>query len=179
MELKQIAKNLKNGQLALLPTDTVYGIIGQYENIVSEAKIFKIKQRSKKKKLPIAVNSIEMAQQYFMINKQALKLMKKYWPGALTIISGDYALRWSDSEVLNQLIDLAGPLYLTSANISGQEPITNIKDAKKIFTNKITDYINLKMKHGINTNSTIINSNDLTIVRQGKLVIDLKKLKEN
>ncbi len=179
MELKQIAQNLKNGEIALLPTDTVYGIIGQYENPLSEQKIFKLKQRSSKKKLPVAVNSIEMAQQYFVINKYALKLMKKYWPGPLTIISGDYALRWSNCQVLNQLIDLAGPLYLTSANISGQEPIKNIKEAKKIFTDKISNYINFETKKLTNNHSTIIDSNNLKIIRQGNFVIDLAEIKEN
>ncbi len=176
MDLIKIAKNLKNGNIALIPTDTVFGLIGQYENNLAETNLYQMKKRSKSKKFPIAVNSIEMAQQYFIVNGLALKLMKKYWPGPLTIVTGAYALRWSDNLDLNQLINLIGPLYLTSANISGETPITNIKTAKLIFKDQVSDYIHPNNLTFNNINSTIVDANNSLILREGALKIDLKNI---
>ncbi len=168
-KFKKICQNLENQKLIILPTDTVFGVIGKYDDKLVNQKIYDLKKRDHSKKLPVAVNSIAMAQKFFKVNDNALKLMKRYWPGELTIICGDTALRWVKNNLLNKIIARVGPLYLTSANLSGKPPFINKAEAKKTFRDKVACYVGGTINNGIS--STIINSYDLKIIRQGNLVI--------
>lgn len=151
-------------ELFIAPTDTILGI-GAKVSKKNRKAIYKLKQRPKKKKLVIMISSIKEARMFKGWSSEIETVAKKHWPGALTIVlNRKISLRIPNHKELLDLIKEIGPIYMTSANISGQEPVKSLEEAKKVFPNiKIYDF---KIYNG--THSTIIDK-DLTIIREGKI----------
>lgn len=124
--------NLEKNELFLTTTDTVIGLGGVVNNIVKK-KIYQIKQRDHKKQLIIVVANIDQLKKIETINQNHLEYINKYWPGDTTLIINGQGYRMPNHPGLLELIEKEGPFYLTSANISNCETITDINEAKKIF----------------------------------------------
>ncbi|MCR8613039.1 MAG: Sua5/YciO/YrdC/YwlC family protein [Mycoplasma sp.] len=153
--------------LFISPTDTVIGIGGPVSEETKD-QIYKIKKRPKNKKLVIMVSSLEEAKKYEGWNSTATKLANEFWPGALTIaLTDELSLRMPDHEELLELIKKIGPIYMTSANISGQNVVSSLEEAKTVFPNiKIYEF---KIKKE-SLPSTIVDTK-LNIIRQGSIKI--------
>lgn len=127
-------RGLKQDQVLAIPTDTVYGLCGYYRSHLAFEKIKKMKNRPDFKSLPIMVADLEQLMEVAIVNGKALKLIKKYMPGPLTIIlkrnpsmpawitneKDTIAIRLADRQ-LYPIIKASGPVFLTSANISGEK----------------------------------------------------------
>jgi len=144
-EIRTAAIILKTGGMVAFPTDTVYGLGVDPFNEEAVSRIYKAKNRDEKNGLPILVNEPEqvliLAES---IPPTALKLMKKFWPGALTIVllknskvpnivsggQNTIAVRMPDNEVaLNLIKEFGGPIVGTSANRSGFPEAVSPEDA--------------------------------------------------
>src|SRR5437868_7431603 len=86
-EISECLSMIKNGGVAIFPTDTLYGIgCDPYSDSAVE-RIFKIKGRDEKKPLPVLSYSVQDAQKIVSLGRAGRALAEKYWPGALTIVS--------------------------------------------------------------------------------------------
>ncbi|MDA8618421.1 L-threonylcarbamoyladenylate synthase [Candidatus Pelagibacter bacterium] len=84
--LSKTIKYLNNGNIAGLPTETVYGLGGNAYSKRSIEKIFKLKGRPKSNPLIIHYFNLSKALKDVEINKNFLKLYKKFCPGPITFI---------------------------------------------------------------------------------------------
>lgn len=150
---------LKNQKAAIVPTDTTFGIVS-----LDSETIYRIKKRSHKKKLVIFIPDIDYIPNLSLHEKHVLK---KYWPGQLTIIKDKIGYRIPDQHMLIKLLERTGPLFSSSANVSGNKPITNYDDAKKEFKNNWWDLIFVNGKINSNVPSTIIDLDRKKILREG------------
>ena len=80
------AKLIKNGGVVIFPTDTVYGMGCNPYNANAVKKIYKIKSREKTKSLPVLAYSLDIVKEIARVDTFTEKIMKKYWPGPLTLI---------------------------------------------------------------------------------------------
>lgn len=112
-------------------TDTVCGLGGPINDNTLKT-IFELKQRPLNKKIMILVGSIEQAKQFKEWNNEATEWAKQYWPGAFSIIVNNQGFRMPKCSQLCQFLINNGPMYVTSANISGYLPI-ELSEAEKIF----------------------------------------------
>ena len=127
-------------ELFIATTDTITGI-GAPISEKNKKAIYTIKNRPYEKPLIIMVSSIKMAEKLKGWNTKATKLAKKVWPGATTIVvNTSLAVRMPDNKGLLKLINSLGPIYMTSANSSGQKQLS-FKEAK-VFFKEITTYYN-------------------------------------
>lgn len=135
--LNKVVKALIEDKVIAFPTDTVYGLGADIFDEKAVTKIFQIKGRPLKKGLIAMIGSLEqlnfVAQQP---SRSALALVKRFWPGALTLImksssslptvvqvNGTIGVRWPNHLLAQKIIQKASfPLATTSANISGQPP---------------------------------------------------------
>ena len=166
--LKKAMKVIRQGGVIVCPTDTVYGLIADAKNKKAVKKIFKIKKRKEEKPIPIFVRDLKMAKSLVVINKFQEKLLKKVWPGKITVIlkakrlakkifsqsiissENKIGLRIPNYKFLNILLEkLNFPLTGTSANISGKPPSTKIKEVLNQFKNEGYDI------HRINSHGPI------------------------
>ena len=80
------------------------------------------------------------------------------------------AIRYPKDRFMNKLVSKLGkPILLTSANISGQEPIKDINEAVNIFKDKIKVYVKGKVKLGKPSSIVEIKDNKVNVLREGPL----------
>lgn len=78
---------IKQGGIAIFPTDTAFGMGCRIDDATAVRRLFAIKQRLETQAMPILIDSIAMGEAYMQsIPEDARDLMQTYWPGALTII---------------------------------------------------------------------------------------------
>ena len=174
---------IKNEEVVGIPTETVYGIGVDPLSQAAVDKIFNLKERDENKPLSILVHSFHDLIKLKIISKVP-EIVELYWPGPLTIIveselnfadgvgtknPNSIGVRVPDNELALELLKKTGPLAVTSANISGQEDITNEKDAEAVFGNKIGHYLQGSALHG--SGSTIVDFRDeeFKVIREGPL----------
>lgn len=147
---------IKNGEVVIFPTDTVYGFLADASNRKAVDKIYKIKKRPRSKPLAVFVRDLKMAKQLAEISKEQEKILKKYWftrrslgeggPGAYTFVlkskiknplitkNKTIALRIPKYKFLQNLLKkINKPLAQTSVNISGKPTLQKSEDIIKEF----------------------------------------------
>ena len=177
---------IKKGGIAIFPTDTVYGIGCNPYNINAVKKIYEIKSREKIKSLPVLAYSLDIVKEITCIDSFTEKIIKKYWPGPLTLIlkltdkklkkslklDKKIAVRIPDSKCTLKLLEKCGLLVGTSANISGNSSYTNPNECIKNIKN-----YDIFLNGGTITSkgeSTIIEieNEEIKIIREGELKIE-------
>ncbi|MDE6082463.1 MAG: Sua5/YciO/YrdC/YwlC family protein, partial [Malacoplasma sp.] len=161
-EIDAVAFEIKNLKAAIVSTDTVAGIISLNKNL-----IYKIKKRSFTKKI---IKFISNVNQIPEANEIVKKIAKNFWPGKLTIVFNKESYRIPNDNFLIKLIERTGPLYSSSANISGLEPINNELEAFKYFQKNKNDIIFIEGNYYLNNSpSTVFDIDNNMIVRQGDI----------
>ncbi|MGY5139961.1 MAG: L-threonylcarbamoyladenylate synthase [Candidatus Nitrosopumilus sp. Bin_571-38] len=181
--IEKASQIINQGGVVIFPTDTVYGIGCDPYNKASIEKIYKIKSRHITKSVPVLTYSIETAEKIAQFDQLAKKIVKKFWPGPLTIIlkvtdekikkslnlENKIAIRVPDHKCTLELLKKCNYIVGTSANISGDVSYTNPKECLK----KMQDY-DVFVDGGIitsNGESTIIEieNEEIKIIREGSL----------
>ena len=147
--IKKSVEIIENGGIIVFPTDTVYGIGCNPYNENAVKKIYEIKSREKIKSLPVLAYSIDIVKQIVIIDEFTEKIIKKYWPGPLTLIlklkdqklkkslnlEDKIAVRIPNSECTLKLLNKCSLLVGTSANVSGESSFTNPQEGVKNVKN--------------------------------------------
>jgi L-threonylcarbamoyladenylate synthase len=84
--IAQLGKILRAGELAALPTETVYGLAADATNPEAVLKIYEAKGRPRFNPLIVHVENLEAAQRYGQFNAHAQQLAQAFWPGPLTLV---------------------------------------------------------------------------------------------
>jgi len=182
--------HLRQGGVVAFPTETYYGLAVDPSCSSAVTKVYAMKKRQKDKPLLLLIEKIEQLGLITqMIPPVYLALIKKYWPGALTLIfpakstlnhqitgeTGTVGVRISPHPVAQELVRRMGtPITATSANISGRPPAQSAKEVEAMFGNAV-DYILDGGKTAAGLCSTIlgIHNSNLTLIRPGQ--IDLSR----
>jgi len=147
--IKKTSQIIENGGIVVFPTDTVYGIGCNPYDINAVKKIYEIKSREKIKSLPVLAYSLDIVKEITCIAPFTEKIIKKYWPGPLTLIleltdqklkkslnlQNKIAVRIPDSKCTLKLLEKCGLLVGTSANVSGNSSYTNPDECIKNIKN--------------------------------------------
>lgn len=135
-DLEESVDILKKGGIILYPTETAYALGCDASNHKTRALIFEIKGRSKNKDLPLIAGSEAMVQRLCKIDALSARLVKKYWPGPLTVVldgrrgKQSVAIRVPGLSVARALsLGLGRPLISTSANLSGKPTCYSVRAA--------------------------------------------------
>jgi L-threonylcarbamoyladenylate synthase len=130
---------LHAGGLIAFPTDTVYGVGALAYHGHAIESIYIAKDRPVEKAIPVLISDVEDVDRVAMdIPDAAHTLASRFWPGPLTILfpkradlpesvsaTSTVGVRVPDHETARALLRAAGPMAVTSANISGaRSPVT-------------------------------------------------------
>jgi len=176
---------LAKGGVAVFPTDTVYGIAASVFRPQAVRRIYQLKGRSYKKRLPFLVADIDQALALVeRPGKRLVKLLEKYWPGPLTVVfntsslgqwttggKDTLAIRIPDHPVTLAILKKMGqPLAVTSANRSGQPEAVSGHEAQQFFSGRVDILVDAGPCPG-GIPSTVINvaSTHWTLVREGAI----------
>jgi L-threonylcarbamoyladenylate synthase len=125
---------LQGGGLVAFPTDTVYGLGALAFNAAAVGRIYSAKDRSAGKAISVLIaDSSDLAKVTLEVPQDAARLASRFWPGPLTLIVEKHpdlpevlsagltvGVRIPDHPVARALLRSAGPMAVTSANLSGQ-----------------------------------------------------------
>ncbi len=140
-------KILKDTKVWVMPTDTIVGIHARAFDKEAIDRIYKLKGRRKSKKMIVLISSLDQLKKFgIMLSKRQKGFLQKIWPGPVSVIIENQAFRMPADTELLKLISKTGPLVSSSANISGKEHAKSVKEAKKIFGDKVDLYIEGKPK---------------------------------
>ncbi len=182
-----ISERLSNGDVGIIPTETVFGLMCVYDNDEGQQKIFTIKNRGKEKKLQILVASIAQIKWINLeLDANLQQLAKHFWPGPLMLIiknklNEEIGVRIPNHHFVQSLINRIGkPLLATSANLSGNEPQESYDQEFKDLIYEPDFAVTCKLN--AHQPSTIIrfHENRLELIREGAIKFDsiLKKAPE-
>jgi len=179
---------LKKDGVVVLPTDTLYGIIGSALSKKAVRKIYEIKGRDETKPFIVLINSFSQLKIFGVkIDETQAKILEKFWPGKVSVIlpcqlkkfeylylggkSIAFRMIGKGNRNLFNLISLAGPLVAPSVNRQGERPAETIREARKYFSNKIQIYINVGKR--ISKPSTLIKLENgaVIVLRQGEVKV--------
>jgi tRNA threonylcarbamoyl adenosine modification protein (Sua5/YciO/YrdC/YwlC family) len=126
---------LRDGGIAVFPTETVYGLGALADSKFGPHEMFEVKVRPADLPIPILVETEDALDTWGVeVPKYAHNIARAYWPGAVTIVvkaservprdfraaDGTIGLRSPDHEVVRELLQAAGgPIFTTSANTHG------------------------------------------------------------
>lgn len=185
-KLKNISLNIKGGEIAVIPTDTIYGIVGSAKNPEVVEKIYRLRKRAKDKPMIILISSAnQIINLGIKLTKTQLEIFKKIWPDKISIIidapdknlhylhrgKNSLAFRLPDHEFLINLLKQTGPMVAPSANFEGEKPSENIADAKKYFKDAVSIYIDAGTLKSKPSTVAVLNDSKLTLLRKGAVKI--------
>jgi L-threonylcarbamoyladenylate synthase len=177
---------IKSGGMVAFPTDTVYGLGASAFNASAVKKIYKAKGRQVEKSIPILLGDIvDLEKVSSHISQSVMRLASHFWPGPLTIIvnkhpdipkavsnSATVGLRIPNHLVAEKLLRAAGPMAVTSANLSGNQNPHSAADVMAQLDGRI-DMIIDGGDTGNGPASTVINCMGVEpqIIREGPISI--------
>ncbi len=184
-EVEQTAECLNKGGVALVPTDTIYGLAASPKFPQAVEKIYKLKSRPKNMFLPIMVANMSQLEELNLdINDSARRLLNsKFMPGALSLVMGfkdekrkdwlagrdEIAIRIPNDDDLLRILEQTGALLVTSANKHGNP---NTQDTVDEILEELDGSPDIVIDKGVKNNriaSTIVNcrKNPPTTEREG------------
>ncbi|OHA25381.1 MAG: threonylcarbamoyl-AMP synthase [Candidatus Taylorbacteria bacterium RIFCSPHIGHO2_02_FULL_44_36] len=146
---------LKNGGVGVLPTDTLYGLVGSAFSPVAVEKIYRLKKRDPKKPLIVLIANWQDLEKFGIeISAADKKILGECWPGPTSVIlptTVDYftylhrgtntiAFRLPKDKRLLKILKETGPLVAPSTNPEGLPPAISIAEAKKYFGDQVSFY---------------------------------------
>lgn len=179
---KQVAGFLRQGQVGILPTDTVYGIGCLPKKEVLD-RSYRIKNRNEKKPTAVLIGEFEQLKELAFTSNRVKRMMERFWPGDLTLVlpakesldprvtaGGFIGVRFPNDRFLQEILKETGPLAVSSANLS-QKPVPHI--FREIDTNLIglVDFVIRLDQESPKAPSTVarIETGRIVILRPGRI----------
>lgn len=178
--LEATAEILLNGGIAVIPTDTVYGLAAHPAIPEAVQRLYTVKGRAEGKPIALLASDTEAVERFgFALIPEAQKLAAAHWPGALTLVLSNgektEGFRIPNHEWTRRLIaKCGGVLRVTSANLSGGEDAVEASEAMK-SVGLSADIIADGGKSKIGTPSTVVlieTTGSAKILRQGAIKLD-------
>ena len=143
--IREAVELILKGKIVALPTETVYGLGVAYNDRAAIQRLYKIKRRPKDKPFTLCLADIEKTTDLFSILPPfGYRILEKFWPGPLTVIAyargseDKIGIRVSSHSVLNAILkELNTPIYLPSANISGEKDAVSAQEVENVFDQAI------------------------------------------
>lgn len=161
---ENLTKVLEEGGVAVMPTDTIYGVVGKAEDNSTVERIYKIRKRSPEKPCIILIGDISELKKFSInLSEEQRNKIHEFWPtnttreklAPVSIVfdcsddsllylhrgTNTLAFRVPLLKELRELLLKVGPLIAPSANPEGMPPAQNTKEAKEYFKNDVDLYV--------------------------------------
>lgn len=174
---------LRAGAIGIIPTDTIYGIVGSALDVDVVERIYAARERNYKKPCIILISSIDDLQLFKIeLNSLQKKALQKLWLGKNSVIldcqheefaylhkgTDSLAFRLPKEKWLRKFLVLTGPLIAPSANPEGRTPATDIAQAKAYFGEKVDFYVDFGELSSKPSNVVRLKKDGLVDVLKGK-----------
>lgn len=178
---------LKSGGLVAFPTDTVYGLGAGAFMESAIRRLFHAKGRQTSKAIPVLLgDQADLERVAVEPGEKALRLAQRFWPGPLTLVVPRHpdlpailgpqptiGIRMPDHADALRLLNLSGPLAVTSANRSGRENALTVQQVLEQLGGRIPIVLDGGTTPG-GKPSTVVDctGSELVILRSGPISMD-------
>ena len=184
---KEIVEILKKGGVGILPTDTIYGLVGLALSKKAVRRIYELRRRNSKKPMIILIGALADLKLFdIKIDSRLKKQLLKFWPGKVSIIlpcrskkfaylhrgTKTLAFRWPNKKYLVDLLKKVGPLVAPSVNPEGMPPAQTIRQAKKYFGKRVDFYLDAGKLFQRPSTLIKIKNNQIIVLRKGAVKIE-------
>jgi len=178
---------LKAGGLVAFPTDTVYGVGALAFNGKAVESIYAAKDRPVEKAIPVLIGDLDDLEKVGIhIPASAHKLASRFWPGPLTILvpkradlpesvsaTSTVGVRVPNHEIARALVRAAGPMAVTSANISGRESPVTAEEVYEQLGGRIDLILDGgKTPGGVPSTLVDCTTSELKVLREGPISLE-------
>ena len=174
------ARLIISGGTIVYPTETVYGIGASVSNSASVERVFEIKRRPKTMPISVAISSFKMLMDVAEIDPGDLFILGRLLPGPVTVLvkgrrslpdvltagSSHVGIRYPDHELTRRLIEIAGPITSTSANLTGSPSPDKVEEIEPQII-KTVDMVIDGGRCRIGEASTVFDLESKKILRRG------------
>lgn len=179
--IRKIADVIRRNGVVLMPTDTIYGLHALATSSTAIARIAALKKREEGK--PFVVLGASMSQFEAIgieFPDRTRRILDELWPGPLTSIvplnktiaasrgAKSLAVRVPDLQWLRELLALTGPLASTSANLSGEPPISAPEDASRELHDRLDAIVHAGRREGKPSSIVDFTGDEPRFVREGE-----------
>jgi L-threonylcarbamoyladenylate synthase len=181
------AEILASGELVVFPTDTVYGLGALAFNDQAVSRISDVKGRTGEKAIPILIGDFNQLPQVSNgVSAQCEKIARRFWPGPLTIVLPRHpsipdavtplptvGVRIPDFPSCIELLNLTGPLAVSSANLAGMGSFSTARGVQSQLNGKIALILDGGVTPG-GTPSTVVDCAQgyPSILREGPISLE-------
>lgn len=174
--LNPAAEAVRQGQLVIFPTETVYGIAARADMPEAIDRIYRVKQRSKDKPFAYHIGNWEMV--YRICGKLSAendRILHQYLPGPFTFILNikgvKTGIRFPEHPVAQCFLSLCDvPVMATSANLSGQPSPASIEMTADVAGDAAYSIDAGPAQTGIDSTVVDLTTDPPAILRQGSVV---------
>ena len=162
--ISQIQEKLKAGEwIGVLPTDTIYGLVGSAFSKEAVERIYRLKKRNKKKPFIVLIASLRDLDQFgIKLSRETNTALKHIFQSKVSIIlpvsnkrfsylhrgKNSIAFRLPSNRWVRDFVRKTGPLVAPSANLEGQPFAKTIREAKAYFGEKVDFYFSKGVLNG-------------------------------
>lgn len=179
-QIEEIAAVLREGGVVLLPTDTIYGLHARATDVAAVERVCDIKGRDDTKPFVVlAASWTQVSTLPVELRKADHEALASIWPAPLTAIlplrepvaasrgTASIAVRVPDLPWLRSLAERTGPLVSTSANRSGEPPVSSPSELAPEVTAKLDGVFDAGVLTGEPSTIVDFTGGEPRIVREG------------
>lgn len=186
--LSAARSTLKSGRLAVIPTDTLYGIAADAFDSQAVGALLAAKRRGRDMPVPVLVGSwTTIDGLVYSVRPQARELIRAFWPGGLSLVvqqapslawdlgdaRGTVMLRMPLHPVALELLREVGPLAVSSANVSGQPPAATVGEAQAQLGDLVGVYLDGgPADHAVASTIVDLTADAPRVLREGAVPIE-------
>ncbi|WP_144211769.1 L-threonylcarbamoyladenylate synthase [Shewanella donghaensis] len=181
---KDVTEMFKQGEVIAYPTEAVYGLGCDPDNLSAIQKLLEIKQRPWQKGVILVASDYKQLRPYIdetKLTKEQLDFAFSKWPGPFTfvmpikpgvsqLLCGEFdsiAVRVSAHPVVRTLCETTNKAIVSSsANLAGHEPAMTIEQIQQVFSTTVAAVISGELGSQRQP-STIIDARSGKILRKG------------
>ena len=185
-DLDRAADALRDGELVVYPTETVYGLAADATDPAAVERVFSAKRRSPDKPVSVAVPSVGALAELCPLTGRERRFASEFLPGPVTLVADRGELpavltggrdrvgvRVPEQPLARALLDRIAPITATSANVSGRESARTVTD----LDGEIREAAAVVLDGGETAGgeaSTVVDVERETVHRPGPLVAEIE-----
>jgi L-threonylcarbamoyladenylate synthase len=188
---KEAIEILKKGGVGVIPTDTIYGLVGSALQPPTVERIYRLRRRHPRKPMIVLIGALSDLNLFHIhLDASTRRTINRLWPGKVSIVlpcpqkkfaylhrgSKTLAFRLPRSPKLVSFLKKTGPLVAPSANYEGRQPARNIKEAKAYFKDLVDFYLGGGQLNSLPSTVLALENGQLRLIRQGAARLRLPPL---
>ena len=179
---------VQQGELVVLPTDTVYGVGADAFDPEAVRGLLAAKGRGRNMPPPVLVSSATTLDALAVsVPGYARALVEEFWPGPLTLVChqqsslqwdlgdarGTVAVRMPDHEVALAILERTGPLAVSSANKTGLPAATDADQAIEMLGEDVDVVVDAGASPGGEASTIVdVTGSQGRVLRRGALSLE-------